>query len=127
MPAFLVRLIKNRDLVGFFAADDLIDLMDTVDECTDPGACEYAELPLGGIMWSSPAKAIPLIPGLEDGSEPEPMPWGGAELTELWWNFVYGFAEVEWIPFDDEPEPPEAPGPSGRQIAPGKVIPLRRK
>jgi hypothetical protein len=50
MPAYLVRLIQNRDVVGFFAADDFDDLIVAVDECTDVPACEYVELPPGGMM-----------------------------------------------------------------------------
>jgi hypothetical protein len=45
VPAYLVRLVKDWDLVGFFAADDIDDLVDAVDECTDVDACEYVELP----------------------------------------------------------------------------------
>ncbi|MGC2813704.1 MAG: hypothetical protein WA303_25480 [Bradyrhizobium sp.] len=47
MPAYLVRLIKDRDIVGFFAAEDFNDLLLAVDECTDASACEYVELPAG--------------------------------------------------------------------------------
>jgi hypothetical protein len=60
MPAYLVRLIQNRDIVGFFAADDIDDLVITIDECTDVSACEYVELPPGGIMWTSPAIPVPI-------------------------------------------------------------------
>ena len=48
MPAYLVRLIKNRDMVGFFVSDDFDELVTAVDECTDVPACEYVELPSGG-------------------------------------------------------------------------------
>jgi ferredoxin-like protein FixX len=54
MSAYLVRLIQNRDIVGFFAADDFDDLVIAVDECTEVSACEFVELPPGGIMWTSP-------------------------------------------------------------------------
>jgi hypothetical protein len=66
MPAYLVRLIKNRDIVGIFAADDFDDLLIVADECTDIDRCEYIELPPGGIMWESPAKPIPLDPGTDE-------------------------------------------------------------
>jgi hypothetical protein len=51
---------QNRDMVGFFAADEFEDLLMAVDECTNAGACEYIELPAGGIMWTSPAISIPV-------------------------------------------------------------------
>jgi hypothetical protein len=66
VPAYLVRLIKNRDLVGFFAADDLDDLAVEVD---DVEACEYVELPPGGIMWTGPAIAVP-VAARDDGDAP---------------------------------------------------------
>jgi hypothetical protein len=127
MPAYLVRLIKNRDIVGIFAADDETDLRTVVDECTDIPGCEYAELPPGGIMWESPAVPVPLDSGdpEDDDSEVQPFPWSSASLTERWWNFAYGFEEAEWIPFIvDGPEEPE-PAPERRPFGPGLVVPLR--
>jgi hypothetical protein len=77
MPAYLVRLIKNRDIVGFFAADEFEDLVIAVDECTDVPACEYVELPPGGIMWTGPTLPVPLDRGDpdDDGSKIEVLPW----------------------------------------------------
>lgn len=49
MPAYLVRTIDEHDIVGFFVADEMEDLLIAVDECTDPADCEYVELPVGGI------------------------------------------------------------------------------
>jgi hypothetical protein len=45
VPAYLVRLIKNRDIVGIFVADDIEELAQVVDEGTDVPYCEYLELP----------------------------------------------------------------------------------
>jgi hypothetical protein len=45
VPAYLVRLIKNRGIVGIFVADDIEELAQVVDECTDVPYCEYLELP----------------------------------------------------------------------------------
>jgi hypothetical protein len=60
MSAYLVRLIQNRDIVGFFAADGFDDLVIAVDECTEVSACEFVELPPGGIVWTSPAVPVPI-------------------------------------------------------------------
>jgi ribulose bisphosphate carboxylase small subunit len=57
MPGYLVRLIDTRDMVGFFHAETMNDLLAEVDECTSAEACEYARFPAGGIVWDS--KAIP--------------------------------------------------------------------
>jgi hypothetical protein len=45
MPAYLVRIINTRDIVGFFFADDLDDLLTTIDECTERAANMSNSLP----------------------------------------------------------------------------------
>jgi len=121
-------LIDTHDLVGFFWASEIDHLIDTVDECTDPGMCEYAELPVGGIMWTAPARPVPLDPGETDNDEAEPVPWSGAELSELWSGVVYGFDKPEWTRFFPE-EPRDPPRPSSRHASktPGMIIPLGRR
>ncbi|MET4117847.1 hypothetical protein ABIB85_004469 [Bradyrhizobium sp. JR1.5] len=131
MPAFLVRLIKNKDFVGIFTADDEIDLELAVDECTDVPYCEYPELPDGGIMWESPAKPVPLDRGdPEDDEAPvEEFLWGGASLSERWWSIAYGFEEVEWIPFvEGGPAPesdPQVDPAVRRPMGPARIIPIK--
>lgn len=129
MPAYLVRIIETRDLVGIFVADDEDDLEIVVDECTDVPECEYAELPGGGVMWESPAKPVPLDPGdPEDDTSPvEEFPWAGASLTEAWWFVVYGRAEVEWTPFEADPPRPSPPVPRRKPSGPGRVIQFRKR
>jgi hypothetical protein len=125
MPAFLVRLIKNRDIVGFFTAEDFDSLMVAVDECTDVDGCEFVELPPGGIMWTSPAIPVPIDPGDPDDEETEleKLPWAKAELSECWWSVIYGYTDEEWTAFD--PEAAEDPDPPQRPIGPARVVPLR--
>ena len=87
MPAYLVRTIDKHDIVGFFVADEMRDLLIAIDECLDASDCEYIELPAGGILWSSPAIAVPLKPGGDDddnGSKAEKLPWAKAVLSETW-------------------------------------------
>lgn len=130
MPAYLVRLIKNRDLVGFFVADDFDDLVETVDECTDIDACEFIELPPGGIMWTGPAIAVPLErsdPNDQDSQFPD-FPWGPATLTEWWFDVVYGHdTDEEWTAFvPDAPRHPP-PEPAPRPMGLGQVIRMRKR
>jgi hypothetical protein len=130
VPAYLVRIIETRDLVGIFVAEDEDDLAIAVDECTDVPDCEYVELPAGGIMWTSPAKPVPLQTGdpEDDESEPEEFPWAGASLTERWWYIAYGMDEVEWTPFaDDPPRPPRTEPLTRKPLRPGRVIPFRKR
>jgi hypothetical protein len=124
MPAYLVRLIQNRDMVGFFAADEFEDLLMAVDECTNAGACEYMELPAGGIMWTSPAISVPVNLGDDEEADIENLPWANAELSDLWWSVVYGCTDEEWIRFDPDAPPPAAPK---KPIGPATVIPLRKR
>jgi hypothetical protein len=87
MPAYLVRLIETRDLVGIFVADDKDQVQLTVDECTDVPDCEYIELPDGGVMWESPAVRVPLdtaAKGDDDTAPTQDLPWARASLTEQW-------------------------------------------
>ena len=127
MPAYLVRLIQNRDIVGFFAADEFDDLEIAVDECTNVEACEYVELPPGGIMWTSPALPIPIDVRDREGEEAEieELPWSKVALSELWWNVVYGYTDDEWTRFD--PDAPQDPTPESpkRLRGPARVIPMR--
>jgi hypothetical protein len=105
MPTYLVRIIESRDLVGIFSADSIHELIVVIDECTEADACEYVRLPTGGVMWTDPATPIPIARAAEeDGSEPDPMPWGDATVTERWWDFLYGYATCRWKRFfPDDP------------------------
>lgn len=128
MPAYLVRLIQNRDIVGFFAADEFEDLVSAVDECTDVPACEYVELPPGGIMWTGPVIPVPVEINREDEeAEIKELPWASAQMSELWWSVVYGYTDDEWIRFDpDAPQDP-MPEPTKRELGPARVIPIRKR
>jgi hypothetical protein len=66
MPAYLVRIEQTRDIVGFFFADTMEELLDAVDECTEADGCEYVEMPVGGLMWTSPAIPVPIDHGSDD-------------------------------------------------------------
>jgi hypothetical protein len=128
MPAYLVRTIDDHDIVGFFVADEMDDLLIAVDECTDPADCEYIELPAGGIMWTSPAISVPLSPGKDDpDTDAEELPWANADLSETWWSVVYGYSDDKWTPFfPDQPRKPR-PKPPPRPMGPGRVVPYRKR
>jgi hypothetical protein len=114
MPAYLVRIIDTRDMVGFFVADEMDELIVAVDECTDPGDCEYIEMPPGG----DPE---------DDDSKSEELPWAKAELSELWWSVVYGHSDDEWTEFfPGKPRKPRTPAPR-RPLGPGRVVRFRKR
>jgi hypothetical protein len=129
MPAFLVRLIANRDIVGFFCAEDRDRLVFVVDECADVGACEFIELPAGGIMWRSPAVAVPMNPG--DPDDPEStipdLPWARVGLSEAWWSVLYGYTDDNWTKFVNIRKPKHEPSELAKPMGPGRVIPMRRR
>lgn len=59
--SLLVRLIDTHDLVGISSVDSILQLIVIIDECTDPGACEYTRLRFpGGVMWEGPAVPGPV-------------------------------------------------------------------
>jgi hypothetical protein len=129
MPAYLVRIIDTRDLVGFFFADDELRLELVVDECTDAPDCEYIELPEGGVMWETPAIDVPIEIDRESDDENNipPMPWSHASLTEGWWSVLYGYTDEKWTPFvEQDPLKPRPPAPR-KPLGPGRVISFRRK
>lgn len=132
MSLYLVRVAKSQDLVGIFNADSIEDFLIAVDECTDPDGCEYKELPVGGLFWSSPAIKIP-VPGADNDNEPNEggprIPWTDVVMSDSWWNSFYS-DEEGWISVtaaikagdlseledenenedeDSEPEPPPKP------------------
>lgn len=128
MPAYLVRLIETHDLVGIYSVETILQLIIIIDECTDPGACEYARLRApGGVMWVSPAVPVPVERPLDmDGSEPDPIPWEGASFTERWWNVIHGYDASRWKRFfPDEPLDNPEPSPSSTEQA--RVIPFRKE
>lgn len=62
MANYLVRLIENKEIVGFFSAGSDHELFWLVDECTDPWGCERQKLVGGwGVIWPAPkAFKVPL-------------------------------------------------------------------
>lgn len=51
MPTAFVRLIDNRELVGFFAYSTKEDLFWLTDQVTDPYQCEFLNINHGGFKW----------------------------------------------------------------------------
>lgn len=129
MPAYLVRIIDTHDLVGIYYVETILQLIVIIDECTDPGACEYTRLTFpGGIMWESPAVSVPVErPGGTDGSEPDPVPWEAASVTERWFNVIYGYEKCRWKRFYPD-EPPEPIKPKLLpKLEQGRVIPFKKR
>jgi hypothetical protein len=127
VPTYLVRLINNHDLVGIFIARDFREMLITIDECTDPGSCEYVSLDAGGIMWTDPAIPIPIdVSDTDDAGNP--VPWGQATFTEVWQNYLHGFARLRWKRFfePDVSDVPEAARRRGAaQQTPAKILPSK--
>jgi hypothetical protein len=105
--------------------------VETVDECTDIDACEFIELPPGGIMWTGPAIGVPLerrASSDEDEDDPQfpDFPWERASFSEMWFEYLYGYnTEQAWVPFiPNAPQDPDPP-PRLRPMAPGQVIPMK--
>jgi hypothetical protein len=126
MPAFLVRTTDTNDLVGFYSAEDVDELIELVDDCTDVEACEYLELPSGGIYWDKPAVEVPIA--VNENDEPEArIPWSRADMTHFWGDAVYGFDSGEWVEFFPDIPGPSEPEHPPKPVGPGRVAPLRRR
>lgn len=106
MPAYLVRLAANKELVGLFVSDDEDDLAEYVDECTDPYVCEFVELPPGSIHL--PDAGAPLVPTIiSDATNEHEFPdwFGNCVISELWHDQFYS-ERTEWqqlVPPDSFP------------------------
>lgn len=96
LQAYIVRLKlaekRPRELVGFFVAESLENLAEMIDESLDPGACEVAEIPPGGIIWGDPG--APLVDSrIEADEEEEDERWTdfykGCQMTEDWGQALY--------------------------------------
>ena len=100
MNIHIVRLQKNKEIVGIFVSRDRDELWFLTDQVTDPGECEFASLPRGGIMWPGPncTKIVPPEDGDEDWN---PKSFSGAEFDEYWLEAVY-FKKLRWKQFDEK-------------------------
>jgi len=48
---WFVRVIHNKVAVGIYTCNEL-ELVDLVDEATEPDLCEYKKLDLGGFVFA---------------------------------------------------------------------------
>ena len=104
MNVYLVRLIEEQEIVGVFAAKNISNLFDLVDECVSPYDCEYARLPEGGLYWSAPkSPKVSLKQFDEDADE---INWFGRQynvtLNETWtYEFECGDKMI-WSPLTSD-------------------------
>ncbi|MGR3501066.1 hypothetical protein [Pseudaestuariivita sp.] len=117
MPVFMVRLKDEQELVGFFSIDSEFggeDLFWTVDEVTNPYACEACELPNpGGVLFLGRASKVPVHWVEEEVDDPKQAELAaqsnhenikqlfvGATLSETWSNQVINFdhdSKLKWL------------------------------
>jgi hypothetical protein len=109
MRLFAVRLIEDKQAVGFFWAADLTTLWWMIDSICDPGLCEYHPIEdCAAITWQDGVKAT-----LGAGNGPDETGESPA-LNELRRELTFDFAledyvareiTAEWtkVPFADEP------------------------
>jgi hypothetical protein len=110
MRLFAVRLIEDKQAVGFFWAPDPITLWRMIDSVCDPGLCECHEInDRAAITWQGGVKAT-LGAGNDLDDETGEMPALDELRRELTFDFAledYVMREIsaEWrkVPFADEP------------------------
>jgi len=101
MPTYLVRQTADQkhplDFVGVFVAEDIGDLREYVDECTDIDACEFTILPNGGVYLPKPSLTIPY----DVGESEEGDHFKGATITDSWFGYFIGAKdEAKWEPLE---------------------------
>jgi len=94
------------EAVGFFAVEDVEDLIFWVDEVTDPADCEYAEIGSGSIIWEGRAASLPLQ-FAEDGDEESSLSAlaqiGPHDLGGTWTSALFS-DELEYEPLVSDRE-----------------------
>lgn len=115
MPAYVVRMIEEHDLVGLYFAETLEQLQDMVDEACNIDICEFAQLPPGGVQWEVPAIEIPVPRNPDPEADPNDgpfIPWKDASATAYWSDALYSGDGLSWEPLFPEAQP--APPPPKR-------------
>lgn len=104
MSSAIVRLKKDRQIVGFYACDDSYGLFNLVDEITSPYDCEYMWVKYGGFHWPKPEAAIIFSDEyLEDDTyEMEPPTFDGVEMDEYLFTSVLNAAQDTWTEFTED-------------------------
>jgi hypothetical protein len=109
MRLFAVRLIKDKQAVGFFWAPDPITLWQMIDSVCDPSECECRQIKdRAAITWQGQVKATLGGNGQHDEGEKS------SALDELQRelcfdyaleDYVMGEVDTEWkkVPSADEP------------------------
>ena len=110
MRLFAVRLIKNKQAVGFFWAPDAITLWQMIDSVCDPGECECHPIKdRAAITWQGKVKAT-----LGGGNVQQDEEGESSALNELrreltfdyaLEDYVIGEVNTQWkkVPSADEP------------------------
>lgn len=99
MPAYLVRIIESRDLVGIFIADDEDDLAFVMDECRMRRGANTSSGRPGSSCGRPPPGRCRSILGIPRTRNPSRRAFRGVRpLTERWWYIAYGMEDVEWTP-----------------------------
>jgi hypothetical protein len=101
MPAYLARLIDNKEIVALVVAEDTYDLFWKLDECTDPYSCEVTELGSGSIFWEeSGAQTLPLrdwdFDEDENEIEGETLDYTKSTISDYWRDAFYSDS-AEWV------------------------------
>jgi hypothetical protein len=111
MRLFAVRLIENKQAVGFFWAPDLTSLWWMIDSVCDPGLCEYHPIDdRAAITWQGEVNAT-----LGAGNDVDTKTGEQPALDELRREVSFDFAledyvtreiPAEWkkVPAADEPD-----------------------
>src|SRR4029077_11734756 len=93
MRLFAVRLIKNKQAVGFFWAPDAITLWQMIDSVCDPGECECHPIrDSAAITWQGKVKAT-----LGGGNGQQDEEGESSALNELRRELTFDYALEDYV------------------------------
>ena len=92
MATAIVRLKKDKQIVGVFAYRDKTELFWLADEVTDPYGCEYVDFKYGGIVWNKQAETLfddkyqAWVNSETEDDAPHEQIFNGAEIDSYLWS-----------------------------------------
>jgi hypothetical protein len=109
MMFFAVRLIKDKQAVGFFVAEDDDQLREMVDEVAPTYLCEFQELGAGGFIWEEPCPPLNVEFEVSEDGECPPIDElkRGVDFIGSVETLIRGGGEDVWEQLDEAPPEPD--------------------
>jgi hypothetical protein len=119
---------RDHDFVGIFSADNIVQLIDIVDECTEPDDCEYASLSVAGGSCGR-ARCSDLHPAYRRyrGARARSDALERGDRYGAVWDYLLGYSTCRWKRFPRRIRLSHQGRPLPQRPGPGHVVLFRRK